>query len=215
MDYESHVGNHPQDVRLVAKEELLRVVVAAGQKYLRAGTLTGHLLALVQGVLDGIHVLLEHQLVEFRQICGIVAHRVFHQKDCLHAALEYVMFGVERVFQQLDDGQEQVGRIVPAEDIVDGRGVAVVYLAVQFAGEGSEQHHRHFGRELLEPAGELENVHLAHVVHRYGKVETLAVFQQRERFEGGFHPHEYGGIAEVEFGVLAADLRFHAAVLLK
>ena len=88
------------------------------------------MLLLVQRIFDGLAVLLEHQHIEQGQVGGIVPYRVFDKKDGTHSHIKDVVLGIEAVLQQLDYGNQQVGGIVPPEDIVDIGFVAVLDVTV-------------------------------------------------------------------------------------
>ena len=174
-----------------------------------------NLLLLVERVLDGFAVLLEHQRVEQRQVGGIVAYGVLDQQDGAHPAHEAVEVGVELVLEQLDDGDDEVGGVVPAEDIVYAGGVLLVQQAVDFAGERRQEHYRGVRGLGLHPVGEFEDVQLADVVHGDDEVETLPRHRQLQGVHGCLHPHDGRRIAEVQVGILLGDLRLDMPVFLE
>ena len=149
VDDEADVGDDADDVVLVLLVVVVGLVVAGGHQDLGAGALAKELLFFVEGVAHGGAVLLEDEFVEERKVGGIVAHGVFDQQDDAGAHLQAVVLGVELVFEELDDGDEDVRGVVPAEDIVDAGVVALDDVAVDFLREGGEQDDRGVRQELL------------------------------------------------------------------
>ena len=125
------------------------------------------------------------------------------------------MLGVELVFEELDDGDEHVGAVVPAEDVVDAGVVALRDAAVDLPGEGTQQDDRDGGRQFLGLHREAEHVEFADVVHRDDEVEVRVLPEHVDGFEGGFRPHDGRRIAQVEFRVVLRDLGLDVSVLLE
>ena len=138
MQHKADIGNHTQEVLLILVIQRHGIVVVGSHQDFGTGTFAENLLVLVEGVAHGIHVLLEHQLVQQRQVGGVISDRIFYQQNALHAALEDVLRGVHAVFQQLDDGNDEVCAAVPVEDMVDVAEVPPLQLPVHLLGEGSE-----------------------------------------------------------------------------
>ena len=79
MQDEADVGDDAQHVGLVFLVEGHGVVVVGGHEDLGPGALPEALLALVEGVADGLAVLEEDQAVQFRQVRGVVPNGILHQ----------------------------------------------------------------------------------------------------------------------------------------
>ena len=136
---EADVGDDAQHVALVFLVQGHGVVVVRGHQDLRTGPLAEALLALVEGVPDGFAVLQEDETVQLGEIDGVEADRVLHQEDALHAVLQDVHGRVPAVLQELDDGDDQVRGVVPAEDAVEMAQVVALHLLVDLLREGGQQ----------------------------------------------------------------------------
>ena len=215
VQHEADVGDDAEEILLVLVVQGYGVVVVGGHEDLGPGPFAEDHLLFVEGVPDGGHVLLEHQLIEKGKIGGVVAHRVFYQQDALHAALEDVGGGIHAVFQQFDDGNDKVCASVPVEDVVHGRVVSSLQLAVDLLGKGSEQHDGHAGAHFLHAGGEVEYVHFAHVIEGDDQVPALTGSRFLQRFAGGGDPLEDGRAAQVEVGVFLRDAHVQPAVFLQ
>ena len=210
---EADVRNHSEQVVLIALIDLHGVLVVGRQKYLRAGTLALNLLLLVVGIFQKLTVLQQHKLVDRRQIGRVVANRVLNQQNRLHTALQDILVGIHSVLNQLDDGDDQVGIAVPAEDVVESRAILLLDTAIDILREAGQQHHRHLRIALLDDAREGKHIGLTHVVHRQNEVESTLRFEAFERFGGRTDTRQRGGITHIEVHILLIDLRLDVAVL--
>ena len=182
VDDKAHIGDDSYDVGLVAPVEGDGIVVVGRHKDFRSGTLAHNLLLFVQGVAYRLAVLLEDKFVEQRQIGGVVAHRILHQEYGPHPHLQYVLIGVELVLQELDDGDDDVRAVVPAEHIIDAGAVAALDVTVDFPRERAQQNYRSPRPEGLGLTRETEDIQFPDIVHRDDQVE-LPVFPL-EHLEG-------------------------------
>ena len=215
VQHEAHVGDHAQQVLLVAVVELGGLLVARGQQDFRPRAFAQHLLLLVEGILQELGVLEQDQLVEFGQVGRVEADRVLDEQDCLHTPLEDVLRGVHVVLDELDDGDDEVRVAVPAEDVVEPRAVLLLDAAVDVLREGGQQRHGNLRMALLDQPGEGEDVGFADVVHRQDEVERIVLGEQRQRFGRRAHARERRRVGHVQVEVLLVDLRFDVSVLLE
>ena len=215
MQHEPYVGDHAQDVLLVTVVEFHGLLVIGGQQDFRPGTLAQNLLLLVEGVLEEFCVLQQDQLVELGQVGRVETYRVLDEQDGLHAAVGDVLLGVHFILDQLDDGHDQVGIAVPAEDVVEPRAILLLQTAVDVFREGGEQRDRDLGVAFLDDLGKREYVQLPDVVHRQDEVERVVAAEQLQRFACGAHARERRRVRHVQVEVFLVDLRFDVSVLLE
>ena len=149
-----------------------------------------------------------------RQKRRVETHRIFDQQDDLNAHRCYVGFYVHQVFEQFDDGEQQIAVAQPTEHIVDG---AQVFVAQQFGHltrKRRQQHHRQFRKILFDRFGVLKRVDALVVRHQNDKVERplmqqacggiLAVGQRKAR-----------RITQIQRVVFVENLFVDATVLLQ
>ena len=210
---EADVGDDAQHVALVFLVQGHGVVVVRGHQDLRAGPLAEALLALVEGVPDGFAVLQEDEAVQFGEVDGVEADRVLHQEDALHAVLQDVHGRVPAVLQELDDRDDQVRGVVPAEDAVEMAQVVTLHLLVDLLREGGQEDDGGVRVDGLDALGEVEHIHLAHVVHRDDQVVLRPFLHHFQRFYGGFRPLEDRRVGKVQLGVFGGDPGLDASVL--
>ena len=212
---ESYVGDHAQEVLLVAFVELHGLLVAAGQEDLRTRALAQNLLLLVEGILEELGVLQQDQLVELREVGRVEADGVLDQEDRLHAPLEDILVGVHLVLDELDDADDEFRVPVPREDVVEPRVILLLDAAVDVLREGGEQRHGNVRVPLLDDLREGEDVGLPDVVHREDEVVGVVAGQGVERLGGRAHARERRRVRHVQVDVLLVDLRFDMSVLLE
>ena len=121
MDDHPDIGDDTQQVAPVFLEVGECLLKAGGKEYLRSRPLAVLLLVLIEGFLEELAALGEHNLVEFGKIVRVVADRVLHQKNALDAYLEHVVVSVRRILKQFDDRKDKIGVAVPAEHEVHAR----------------------------------------------------------------------------------------------
>ena len=213
VDDETDVGDNADDVGLVFLVVVVGFVVAGRHQDFGAGALAEVLLFLVERVPHRLAVLLEHQLVQQRQIGRIVTHGILHQQDDAGPHLQAVVLGVEAVLQQLDDGNEHIGAVVPAEHVIDPGVVAFGDVAVDLPGERGEQDDRGVRRQLLGLQGEAEHIQLPDVVHRDDEIEVRVRAQNLQGVHRGLRTYDGRRVAQVELGIVLGDLRFDVSVL--
>ena len=214
MQDEPDIRDDAQHVGLVFLVKGHGVVVVGGHQDLGTGAFPETLLAFVQGVADGRVVLLDDETVQFGQIRGVVSDRILHQQDALDAVLQDVHGGVPAVLQELDDGDDEVRGVVPAEDAVEMSHVPVLHLLVDLLREGGQKDDGSIRSDFLGAAGELEHVDFAHVVHRDDQVVALRTsLHQLQGFHGGLHAVDHRRAGEVELGILGGDPGLDPSVL--
>ena len=202
MQDETHVGDDTEQVGFVFLVQRDGIVVVSSHQDLGPGALSGDLLLLVQGVLDGLLVLLQHHAVQSGQVGGIIPDGVLHQQDSLHTPSEHVVFGIYPVLQELDDRDDQVRGIVPAEDIVNAGTPEGLDLAIDFPGERREEYDGHVRVVPFRFFGKIENADLPDVIHGDHKVEALSPLEEVERFGSGLHPSDLRRVAEAQLRIL-------------
>ena len=215
MQHEAHVRNHSQKIVLIFLIKSDSIVVIGRHQDLRAGALTGLLLLLVKGIADGRTVLMQEYAVQRRQIGGIVADRVLHQQDRLHAVAQDVVVRVHPILDQLDDGDYDVRAVVPAEDVVYARLVSLRDLAEYLLRVAAQEHHGHFRIALLRFVREGEHIQLAHIVHGDREVELLPRLEHFQGLDRGLHPHDSRRVTQVQFQIIGRDEGLDVAVFLE
>ena len=91
--------------------------------------------------------------------------------------------------------------------------VVALHLLVDLLREGGQEDDGGVRVDGLDALGEVEHIHLAHVVHRDDQVVLRAFLHHFQRFHGGFRPLEDGGIGEVQLGIFGGDPGLDASVL--
>ena len=213
VERKSDVRDDTQQVVFVALVDPHGVLVVGCQQDLRTGTLTQNLLLLVVGIFQELTILQQHKFVDRGQVGRVVADRVLDQQNRLHATLQNILVGIHSVLDELDDGDDQVGIAVPAEDVVESRAILLLDTAIDILREAGQQHHGHLRIALLDDAREGKHVGLTHVVHRQNEVETTLRLQSLQRLRGRTDARQRGRVAHIEVHILLVDLRFDAAVL--
>ncbi|MFA6826228.1 MAG: hypothetical protein WC173_07035 [Bacteroidales bacterium] len=134
MQYKTYVGNDSQQVVLVFAVQSHGIFVVGCQKDLGACPFAGLLLLVVKGFLEEFGTLLKHEFVDGRQVGGIIPYRIFHKQDGLYTRMQDVFLCIHGVFQQLDNGQDQVCIPMPAENVVNGRAILMFNTVLEFPG---------------------------------------------------------------------------------
>ena len=211
MEHEAHIRDDSQDIGLVLVVKGNGIVIAACHQDFRSGPLSEHLLLLVQGVAKGVHVLLEHQLVEQRQISRIVADGILYQKNGTHSLFEAVVLRIHLVLDELDDGQDQVGAVVPAEGVIDTRTILFEQLLVDFLGKGGQDHHRCIRTLFLYDVGKVKNL-VTTVVHQDEEI-VIFLLNHLHRLGNGLGTVERRRIGKAQFRIFAIHLLLNVTVL--
>ena len=131
----------------------------------------------------------------------------------MNIGFEYVVVRVDLVLDEFDYGDDKVGGVVPAEDVVYVAAVFFFYAPVDFFRVGEQQHYVGVGRYRLAFVGEFEDVQFADVVHCDDEVEALPRLQPAHCLGRGVGAYYRWRIAEVEFVVFLSYLRLDASVL--
>ena len=142
MHHKSHIGDDADDVRPIAVVEFDGFVVTSRHQHFRPGALAEELLLLVERIADGDGVLLENEFVEQRQIGRVVPHGVLDQHDRPYALVEDIVLGVETVLYQFDDGDNQVGGVIPVKEIINLALVLLLEASVHLFAEGGKNDNR-------------------------------------------------------------------------
>ena len=191
------------------------IVIVCGHKNLRTGTLTGNLLLLIECVPDRGSILLKHQLIYRRQIGRVVTDRVLNKQNSLHAKLENIVLGIHTILNELDDGNNQVGRVIPAEYIVNIRGIGLFNLAINLLREVCQKHHRRCRRNLLHLVREGVYIHLTDIVHRNDKVKMVCALDKLKCLNSRLYTGDRWRVTKVELRVLLCNLNLQTTILLK
>ena len=155
----------------------------------------------------------QHKFIDRGQVGRVVADRVLNQQNRLHTTLQDILVGIHSILDQLDDGDNQIGIAVPAEDVVQSRTILLLDATIDILREASQQHHGHLRVALLDDAREGKHIGLAHVVHRQNEVETTLRLQTLQRLGSRADARQRGRVAHIEVHILLVDLRLDVAVL--
>ena len=201
MPYESDIGYDAEQLVFISFEKRNGIVIIRCEQYFRARPLAENLLVFVECIVECGYILLQHQFVQEGKVGRVITHRVLYQQDALHSPFQYVRIGVQAVFQQLDNGQDQIGGAAPAEGVVDMAAVLLTHLAPYLPGIGRQKHNGRFGADGLHLLREIEHIHLSRIIHGYYEVEALSPFGLFESAGGGLRPFEHRRIGQVKLRV--------------
>ena len=166
----------------------------------------------VEGFLGETFALHEQEVVEVGQNGTVEAYGVFHKQNHLHPTLPDVVLKIHLVFDELDDGENEVGIAQPTEHVVEDGEVFILHTAGDAVGKRREHHAVNVGEVGLNGAGHGERIvvgiagHTDHQVHIGG-------FKHLGRLLGCRHLGERGRIAQAEFGVFVVYFFLHASVV--
>ena len=210
---ETNIRDHAEQVLLISLIDAHGVFVVGRQQNLRAGTLTQNLLLLIVGIFQEFAILQQHKFIDRGQVGRVVANRVLDQQNRLHAALQDILVGIHSVLDQLDDGDDQIGITVPAEDVVQSRTVLLLDAAIDILREAGQQHYGYLRVALLDDTREGKHIGLTHVVHRQNEVETTLRLQTLQRLGSRADARQRGRVAHIEVHILLIDLGLDVTVL--
>ena len=142
MHHKTYIRDYTEQILLITLVECHGIVVVGRHKDLRTSTLSQYLLLLVERISYRDTILLQHQFIYSGQIGRIVANRVLDKQNSLNTHIEDIVLGIHTILQQLDNRNNQVGRVIPAEDVVDARGITLLNLAINLLREVGQKHHR-------------------------------------------------------------------------
>ena len=168
----------------------------------------------VEGLLAEIAALGKQIAVEERQHGRIEACGVFHHHYALHAHLQNVVGGVEAVFYQLDDGQDEVYVAEPREHEIHAAEVFVGQAATHLACKGQQKHRRYAGVLKPQLCRFLQRGAYLHSRHHYNKVRPHIAHSLAGLTEIRYLD-KAGGAAQVQVGIFFVNLLFHAPVFLQ
>ena len=124
------------------------------------------------------------------------------------------MLNVHLVFYQLDDRQDEVGVAQPAEDIVEGGHVLVLYAFGDAMRERRQYHTGDVGRTHLHVAGHGKGIVVGVARHTDDEV-YISGLQHIAGLFCGRHLGERGWIAHTQFHILVKNFLIDASVILQ
>ena len=201
MPYESDIGYDAEQLVFISFEKRNGVVIIRCKQYFRARPLAENLLVFVECIVKCGYILLQHQFVQEGKVGRVITYRVLNQQNALHSPFQDVRIGVQAVFQQLDNGQDQIGGTAPAEGVVDMAAVLLTHLAPYLPGIGRQKYNWRFGADGLHLLGEIEHIHLSRIVHSDYQVEAFSPFGFFKSAGGGLRPFKHGRIGQIKFRV--------------
>ena len=215
VQHEAHIRNHSQDICLVFLIIILGILIICCKQYLRPGAFPRLALLVIQRLFQELCALQQHHPVKFRQICGIVAHRVLHQQDGLHADFQDVHICIDLILEKLDYRYDKVSVPMPAECHVHGRCVLHGEPAVDFLREMRQQHERYVPSHGLQMVSKSEDILVTHIVHAYHHVYSRIHVNGFPRLGRACHPHELRRVGQVQLDILPVYLAVYLSVLLE
>ena len=169
-------------------------------------------LVLVEGFGGELHALLEHEFVQLGQDGGIEADIVFYEDDLLHTTFFDVVIEIHFVFNQFDDGEQQIGVSQPAEDVFEVGKVFVLDARCDAVAEGGEYDQGDVLEAMFDAACDVEGVAVVSAGHDDDEVEGVAV-----EFSPGFgfcaYLRETWGIAQGECGIFVEEFLVYTSIV--
>ena len=169
-------------------------------------------LVFVEGFGGELHALLQHEFVQLGQDGGIEADVVFYEDDLLHTAFFDVVVEIHFVFNQFDDGEQQIGVSQPAEDVFEVGEVFVLDARCDAVAEGGEYDKGNVLEAMFDAASDVEDVAVVSAWHHNDEVEGVAV-----EFSPGFgfcaYLREARRIAQGECGIFVEEFLIDAPVV--
>ena len=211
---EAHVADHTDGVVGILIVDADGLLVGARKHHLGTSALALRRGVRIEGL--GRETLALHKdiAVKIGQYGRVEAYAVLHQQYHLHAGLLDVVLDVHLVFEQLDDGEDEVGVAEPTEHIVEDGHVLILYAAGDAVGERCEHH-----------AGQMRERHLYLACHGESVVVGIAGHADHQVDIGGAehmvgildgaHLGEGGRIAQAELHILVKNLLVDPAVVLE
>ena len=174
------------------------------------------MLFLIERIPDGDGVLLQHQFVEQRQVSRIIPHTVFYQQDRPYPFFQDIVFGIEPVLYQLDDGDDQVSGVIPVKEIVHIGLILLLNTPVHLFAERRQQHNRTGRQHLLGLLRKLPHIVSSGTIDHDDQIKPFAIrpypFQRLLRRLG---TGDRRRIAQIQLRILLGDLHVDAAVFLQ
>ena len=167
------IGDDSEDVFLEFLVEVHGLFVGTCQHNFRPSPHAQCALVAVECFGGEVETLLQHELIEFRQNGRVETYAVFYKKNHLHTHFLHVVLQVHLVFDELDDGQQQVGIPQPAEDVFENAEVFVLHAGRDAVTEGGEHHQRQFLVAVLDGAGNVEHVRRVGTWHDDDEVKIV------------------------------------------
>ena len=125
------------------------------------------------------------------------------------------MRGVHLVLDELDDGNDEVGGVVPVEIEVDGAAVVLLDAVVHLLAECREEYDRAVGLQAFGLLGKLPDLVAAGAVDDGYEVKAFAQMHFHERFVRGLSPYDSRRVAQVKLGILLCYLHVYSSVFLQ
>ena len=211
---ELDVGDHSEDVLVVAREGVPGLLPGPAEEDLRAGPQAQQLLREVDPLRHERVRVTPDLRVDDRKERGVVADAVLDEEDRLHARLLGVVRDVPAVLDELDDREEDPHVALPEEDAVQLPGVVAGREVGQRARVvGEERHRGPPSAELPDSASELERAHVADVEGRDDEVEVRLDLEEREGLRSGRDARDARDVSEVQLLRLGEDPLVELAVL--
>ena len=138
-----------------------------------------------------------------------------HQQDGLHAHPQDIVLRVGQVFEEFDDGQDEVRAAVPAEHIVQDRSILLENLPADGLGIVHEHDKRGIVRIGLQFGCQGENTFILLVVHADDHVDAVVIPQDLTGTVRRFRPDKPGRIAQVQVDVFPGDGGLDLAVFVQ
>ena len=158
--------------------------------------------------------LFQYDAVEVGERGGIEADRVFDEQYDLHPHGRGVIGGIQLIFDELDDGDKQLGVAEPGEYVVDAGKIFVGHALADFFGEGRQNDNRNIRIAELDFLGCCEDVAFVHVGHDNNQLK-VSVGQFLERFFLCRDLCEPGRVSEAERCIFIKNLLVYSSVVLQ
>ena len=216
MHHEVNIRNHTDDIILISVIKLLGFFQTGSHQNLRTSPFAEQLLLLIERISEGGMILLQKQFIQHGKVSGIVANRILHEQDGTHFALKNIVLCVELIFQQFDDGDNEVRLIVPAEIIIHRLLVLLVLDAfIHLSGEVGEQNERAVRHQLFHLSRKIKDARGCSIIHSYHRVVMMPILHEFERLFRRLCTADSRRVAQVKLEVFLRNLLFDATIFFK
>ena len=206
------IGDDAQHVVGVAVVEVDGFFVGAGEHDFRTSAHAKGALVFVEGFGGKLHALLQHEFVQLGQNRGIETDIVFDKNNLLHAPFFDVVIEIHLVFNQLDDGEQQIGVSQPTEYVFKVGKVFIFDARGDAVAEGGEHHEGNVLKLMLDASGNVEGVAIVCARHHNDEVERIAL-QFRPCLSLSAHLREARRIAQGECGIFIEEFLVNASIV--
>ncbi len=211
---ETPVGDDAQQRVLVARVEVPGLLEGARQQDLRPRPQPQQPVAQVDALGHQRLRLLQHLVVQQRQVGRVEAHRVLDQQDAPHAAVARVVRHVALVLAHLDDRQQQPHVPVPQEVAVDAALAVGVLQVLQLARAEGERVDGHVGLAAAQAQRQLGRRHVPQPRHGHDHVVAVGL-QQLDGLVAAAGARHVRRVAQMQLAVLAEQQLGQPAALLQ